>query len=227
MKVTRITVVVAFLGVAVAGPVTEAAAQAAAAKLTDLLPGAYGDSAAAIVVAAHEAGLPTASLELLARQGVVKGTRPEVVVSALAAEARRLAEARAALSASRREPAETDLRAAADALHRGVSAEAIVRLADEAPRDRSLEVPIFVLAGLVDRGLPADAALTAVVARIRDGVDDRELGALPLYATRLFARGLLTGDVVRTLLQMERGLGEDLVPRNPGVQAQQVPTRQH
>lgn len=227
MNVTRITVSVAFLGVALGGAVAGAAGQATTPKLSDLLPGAYGDSAVAIVVAAQEAGLPTGSLELLARQGVVKGMRPEVVVSALAAEARRLADARAALSVFRPEPAESDLRAAADALHRGVSTEAIVRLAEAAPRDRSLEVAIFVLAGLVDRGLPADAALAAVVARMRDGVDDPELGELPLYATRLFARGLLTGDVVRTLLQMERGLAEDLVPRNPGVQAQQVPTRQH
>jgi len=226
MNVTRITLGIAFLSVASMAP-TDGTAQAAQSRLSELLPGPYGDSAAAIVVGARTVGLPVVSLELLARQGVVKGTSPEVVVAALRAEARRLADARQALSVAGPAPTAGELRAGADALHRGVTLEAIAGLAREAPRDRSLEVPIFVLAGLVDRGVPVDDALAAVTARLRDGVGDRELGELPLYVTRLFARGLPTTDVVRTLLVMEHGLGDDLVPRNPGVQVQRVPARQN
>jgi len=223
MNVTRITV-----GIALLGAVSIAAGDAAAqTKLSELLPAPYGDSAAAIVAAARNAGLPVASLELLARQGIIKGMSPDVIVAALDDEVGRLGDAYQALSLVRPEPAAGDLRAGADALHRGVTPGALTSLAREAPRGRSLEVPIFVLAGLVDRGLPVGDALMAVAARLRDGVDDRELGELPLYATRLFARGLPTRDVVRTLLVMERGLGEDLVPRNPGVQVQRVPARQN
>lgn len=226
MNVTRITIAIA-LSFAMAGGVVEAAAQATSVALTELLPAPYGDSAAALVSAARAQGLPVASLALLARQGVVKGMRPEVVLAALGAEARRLDAARVALLSERREPSESEIRAAADALHRGVTTDAIARLAEGTPRDRSLEVAIFVLAGLVDRGVPIGDALSAVRTRMRDGVDDRDLGELPLQVTRLFARGLLTSDVVRALLVMEHGLGDDLVPRNPGVQAQRVPTRQN
>ena len=226
MNVTRITVGIALLSAASIAA-ADSAAQAVSANLSELLPGPYGDSAAAIIASARSTGLPVASLESLARQGIVKGMSPDVVVAALGAEARRLADAYQALSLVRPAPAAGDLRAGADALHRGVTPEAIAGLAREAPRGRSLEVPIFVLAGLVDRGVPVDDALAAVAARLRDGVDDRELGELPLYVTRLFARGLPTTDVVRTLLVMKHGLGEELVPRNPGVQVQRVPARQN
>lgn len=227
MNVTRITCGIAFIAAMLAAGAPDAAAQSAEARLLELLPGVYGDSAAALVTAARGAGLPVAALELLARQGVAKGMSGEVVLTALRAEVGRLAEAHAALSTARHHPAESELRAGADALHRGVTPGAIARLAREAPEGRPLEVPIFVLAGLVDRGVPLDDALAAVGGRMRDGIDDRHLGELPLQATRLFAQGLPTSDVVRTLLLMDRGLSDDLVPRNPGVHVRRVPVRQN
>jgi hypothetical protein len=190
-------------------------------ELRVLLPGAHGDSAVAVAARARAAGLPVASLELLARQGVAKQVAPEAVVAALRAEADRLARARAVL-ATRGSVAERELRAAADALHRGVAIEAIARLVRAAPPGQSLELPIFVLAGLVDRGIPLDDALAAVRARMLDDTDDRELGDLPFHATRLFARGLPAYDVVRSLLLIDRRPAEELASRNPGTIVQRT-----
>lgn len=221
-NVTRLTMVVVILALKLAVATSPSSAQSVDATIRGLLPGAPGDSAAAVAAAARAAGLPVMSLELLVRQGVAKEVAPPAVVAALRAEVDRLSRAQAVLVGERGQVNERELRAAADALHRGVTVDAIARLARLAPAGRSLELPIFVLAGLVDRGIPVDDALAAVRARMLEGTDDRELGDLPFHATRLFARGLAAHDVVRRLLLVDRRPVEGLLSGRPGTIVQHL-----
>jgi hypothetical protein len=88
----------------------------------------------------------------------------------------------------RREPSRDDrgprvlgeeIDAGAEAMRQGVDGRVVSELARTAPADRSLAVPLFVIGGLVERGLSADAALERVHERLRSRASDADLERLP------------------------------------------------
>lgn len=124
---------------------------------------------------AGERGLPTEPLADLALQGVVKGRDGPEVLTALERLTADLGEARSALATSGPAPNTQEIEAAGMAMRMGVDAEAVSGLARSRPEGRSLAVPLLVLGGLAQRGLPSDEALSRVIDRLSARVDDAGL----------------------------------------------------
>lgn len=104
-------------------------------------------------------GIPPALIRRKALEGVAKGVPPERIVVALDEYAGRLREARTLIGPDRNGPS---FAAAAEAMRRGVPADAIRDLARRQERRRELAVPLIVLGDLVEAGVPAGNALGAV-----------------------------------------------------------------
>jgi hypothetical protein len=182
----------------------------AAARIRQALPAPQAEAVLAIIADAREAGLPDGALEHIAFQGIARAVRPEQVVSAVRQAAADFTAGRAAMAGVGRPSTSAEITAAGEALGRGVDGAAVSELARSAPSGRSLAVPLFVLGSLVDRGLPSDEALAAVLARLQARANDRELEGLPGQAGRLIAEGRRPADVGRILREARP------VPTNPG-----------
>lgn len=221
MSLKRRVMAVAAVATLACGPLPGQDASAAR-RIRSALPEAQAGRVLEMIGAADRAGLPSGVLEQLALQGVIKGIAPATLIRALEQEAARLGQARTALGQDGRVVSEAELRAAADALRRGVPADVVGQLARQAPQQRALTVPVFVLGSLADRGVPSSAALAMVSERLSEGADDREIEQLPAFAARLFAQGLAVDEVTRILLTARYGLEGNAVPRNPGVRVQRV-----
>jgi hypothetical protein len=96
------------------------------------------------------------------------------IVAAAGAVARRLEVARDALAPR---PAPNEIVAGENALSEGIGS-GVLRKVREASRDRSVEVPLGVLAQLVATGVPVDQATETVTNLIRRGANNRQLVAL-------------------------------------------------
>jgi hypothetical protein len=156
----------------------------------------------ACVDSARVEGLPTEPLVQRALEGATKQAGPPRIEGAVRALLHRLRVARSALGPAGREE---EIVAGASALQAGVPDTTIARLRRSRP-DRSLAVPLVVLADLIARGVPGEAAASMVVRISRAGVgDDRLLdfrkkvekdilsGASPGSAARIRANGLVPG----------------------------------
>jgi hypothetical protein len=119
--------------------------------------------------------LPTKSLVDLALQGVAKGRDADAVLEALDRRLGTLTEARSALAEAGTAPTPVEIDAAEIALRMGVDADAVSELARSRPDGRSLEIPLLVLGGLSQRGLPSDQALSRVLEGLNARVNDAEL----------------------------------------------------
>lgn len=212
----------ALLVATVAAGTVAAQDRGVARRIRAALPEAEARRAIELIVEAERAVLPAGVLEQLALQGIIKGVAPRTIIAAMEREAARLERARSALAGRGRVAEDTELRAASDAMARGVPGDAVAELARQAPADRALAVPVFVLGSLADRGVPSSAALAMILERLTEGAEDREIEQLPVLAARLFAQGLAVEEVTRILLTSHHGLEGNLVPRNPGVRVQRV-----
>lgn len=128
--------------------------------------GALPQEAADIVVGQLEAmavdGLPQAPVVNLVLEGVSKGHPPAVIVGAVEALVSDIIDARAAFEGSGRNPSAREVESATTALRMGVDPTTITELVRAAPQGRSLEVPLLVLGGLAQSGMPADQALATL-----------------------------------------------------------------
>jgi len=88
-------------------------------------------------------------------------------------------QAREAIARGRGRAEGAEIEAGAEALRLGVQGAQVSALAREAPADRSLAVPLYVVGSLIDRGLPADAALERVQRRLLSRASDVDLERLP------------------------------------------------
>jgi hypothetical protein len=153
-----------------------------------------------IVESARSEQLPTEPLVGQALQGAAKGIPGDRIVLAVRQNAAALHEARIALGAS---SSEGELVAGAGALMSGVPRDTLARMRQSRP-SRSLVVPLVVLADLVARRVPADAATAAVMSASRAGVRDTDFmrlreridqdiraGVAPATAVETRARALL------------------------------------
>jgi hypothetical protein len=121
-------------------------------------------------------GIPPQLIRRKAIEGISKGVPPDRIVGALEEYSHRLREANDLLSAGGMERRDgASLAATAEAVRRGVSADAIRNLAGAAAGsgNRGLAVPMLVLGDLAEAGVPTDQALEAVREGMRRGAPEQ------------------------------------------------------
>ena len=144
-------------------------------RLQEVLPEAVAEQVLATVNEAMSRGLPAEAVANLALEGVVKGRSAEEVLAAVSGLANEMAVAAGAFDKAGHAPTEGEIEAATAAMRMGVDGESVSALASSAPSGRSLAVPLLVLGGLADRGLPSDEALAAVQERLAARAADADL----------------------------------------------------
>jgi hypothetical protein len=157
------------------GATTVAAQQNPTARLEGRLPADIESHVLERVERASALRLPTRPIADLALQGVAKGRNGADVLQALDAMLADLGMAREALSDAGSAPSLDEVEAAGMAMRMGVDADAISGLARVRPEGRSLAVPLLVLGGLSQRGLPSDEALSRVIDRLGMRMGDADL----------------------------------------------------
>jgi hypothetical protein len=158
-------------------------------RLAEVLPPDVAEQVLARVESALSRELPAQAMANLALEGVAKGRSAEEVLAAVELLVADMGRAQEALQAAGHAPAEGEIEAATAALRMGVDGAAVSELARSGPSGRSLAVPLLVLGGLAERGLPLGEALAAVRDRLQARADDSEL----LAAFPDVARGLGAG----------------------------------
>ena len=145
-------------------------------RLQDVLPPEIAAQVVQKIEDARARGIPGDAIATLALEGVTKDRSPEEVLDAVETLSTDLTEALDALEgAGDRQPEGGEVEAATAAMRMGVDGEAVSELAMSQPSGRSLAVPLLVVGGLVERGLPSDDALASVRSRLEAGVTDGEL----------------------------------------------------
>ena len=163
----------AFLLAAALLPVSAAAQQDPSERLTDVLPPEVSAQVLEHVETARARELPTQAVANLALEGVAKGRSAETVLAAVELLVGDMGRAQdALLQAAGRVPVGGEVEAATAAMRMGVDGEAISELARSQPSGRTLAVPLLVMGGLTERGLPSDQALAAVQDRLSAGAGD-------------------------------------------------------
>jgi len=177
------SVVVAGLGVIAAGTLaaqTTAPAADPTAKLQAVLPADVAARVLAKIAEARARELPAAALENRALKFAARGIVPREIERSVNEHAARLGAAKSAIESGRGAKAgDEEIEAGAEALRQGVDGAAVSELAKDAPSGRSLAVPLYVIGGLVDRGLPSDDALAKVLERLTARASDAEIQRLP------------------------------------------------
>ena len=155
-------------GILPAAPVSASAVEAQLAAIPDTVVRA---SISALIAEATRRGLPAEPLVTKAQEGVEKGAPPARIEAAVRAMTGRLITASQALA-----PVLTlgDLRAGADALGAGVTAD-VLRQVREVSANRSVAVPVGVVAQLTARGVPPVRAGAAVAVLLKRGAANAQL----------------------------------------------------
>lgn len=152
-------------------------------RLGDVLPPDVAAQVMQRIENARAQALPDEAVANLALEGVAKGRSGEEVLAAVESLVGDMGRAQSALQAAGRVPGAGEVEAATAAMRMGVDGSAISELAQSQPSGRSLAVPMLVMGGLADRGLPSDEALAQVAARLSESADDAALmGELPEVA---------------------------------------------
>lgn len=136
-------------------------------RLAGRLPAAARAQVDSMLDAARAGGLPTEPLVDRALEGAAKGAPPQVIVAAVTRLRDELRVARGALGES---ASSAELTAGASALRAGALGDDLARLRSRRP-GQPLTIAAAVLADLVAAGVPADTAITAVLALARDAAD--------------------------------------------------------
>lgn len=149
-------------------------------RLKEVLPADVAERVLAKIADARSHGLPAAALEHRALKFAAKGVSPQDIERSVDEHAERLEHSKDALASARKQkPTDDEIEAGAEALRKGVDGSAVSALAKSAPSGRSLAVPLFVIGGLIDRGLPSDDALKRVSERLQARASDAELEHMP------------------------------------------------
>jgi hypothetical protein len=186
-------------------PGAVAAQEDPTARLREVLPSSVAEEVIATVQEAVSRGLPGYAVANAALEGVAKGRSGEDIAGAARRLLSELAAAHDALRRGQREPTATEVEAGATALRLGVDGSTVSALASSAPSGRSLAVPLFVTGALVDRGVPADAALAAVLARLEARAGDAELVQMPAEAGRMLFEGMTPAESAAALGSQRAG----------------------
>jgi hypothetical protein len=150
------------------------------ARLKEVLPADVAERVLAKIADARSHGLPAAALEQRALKFAAKGVPPRDIERSVNEHAERLEHSKDALESARtQKPTDDEIEAGAEAMRKGVDGSAVSALAKSAPSGRSLAVPLFVIGGLIDRGLPSDDALKRVSERLQARASDADLERMP------------------------------------------------
>lgn len=204
-------------------------------RLSQVLPPDLAEQVLARLESARSRQLPAQAMANLALEGVAKGRSAEEVLAAVELLVVDMGRALEALQAVGRAPEEGEIEAATVALRMGADGAAIAELARVGPSGRSLTVPLLVMGGLAERGLPSDQALAAVRDRLAARADDAALlgtfsdvgqgfggGMRPDEVGAALAGGLagfqvpVSGVTVPVGPQSDRGRGPDAPPGRGG-----------
>ncbi|MGH7444355.1 MAG: hypothetical protein ACREKM_05740, partial [Longimicrobiales bacterium] len=152
------------------------------------------DAAAAVrfdaaLARARSQGLPTESLVNKALEGIAKQVPSARIAGAIEQRLAVLGRAQAALGPAR--GANADISAVADAMQRGVGAEAVRALREQAGTNVPVGVAAHVLADLSERGVPTDVALDVLAAWRQRGGRVDELPDIAAGVDRLVRQGML------------------------------------
>ncbi len=171
------------------GTAGTAAAQgrdAAFRRLQENLPADAAARVGEIGEALRRAGVPPGLVYRKALEGIAKGIPPGRLLPALRQYAGRLREARAIMGPGHN-PA--TLGAAAEAIRRGVPADAVRSLTRTGHSGRDLAVPLIVLGELTEAGVPTDRALDMVSAALNRGARADRMLAMSAAIRRRIRRG--------------------------------------
>lgn len=177
---------------------TTASLQAQDGRIEARLDAATAAEVRAVIAGARAQGLPIEPLVDRALEGASKGAPPGRIVAAVRALAHDMSRSAAALG----DATEMELVAGAGALRAGADSAVLARI--RAARGNELvTVPLGVIADLVARGVPVEAASSAVLTLARRGARDGDYltlrrnierdiqqGAPPAIAASVRARGL-------------------------------------
>jgi hypothetical protein len=147
------------------------------ATLRKVLPAKVADHVLATIADARSHSLPAAALEQQALRLTRAGAKPADVEKSIDKSADNMKQAKAALEKGGRKPTSDEVVAGGKLVGRGVDGSDISGFAKTAPHNRSLAVPLYVTASLMDRGLKANAALERVHTRLMQKATDRQLTA--------------------------------------------------
>lgn len=180
-------------------PALLSAQQSPIDHLRAFLPADVADEIVAIVADATSRGLPGRAIADRALEGIAKGRSGAEVSAAAQALAADLAAAHDALVRGGRTPDASEIESGATAMELGVDGATVSALASSASSGRSLAVPLAVIGALVNRDLPSDEALQAVLDRLNARASNADLVEMPGEAGLLIARGYKPSDLGRAL----------------------------
>jgi len=194
-----------------AGTLTPLAAQETArTRARDALPSPVFQELERMGGELERDGIPPELLFNKALEGVAKRVPPDRIVPAVAAYAGRLRQARGMFGPASTPPL---LVAGADALQRGVPAQALQRLG--AREDRS-PMSVLVLAELVETGVPTDRAVELVGEALQRRTREREMLGIPEEVRRLMRQGQSAQDAAEQIRRaLRRGRGGSVGPPVP------------
>lgn len=169
-------------------------------RLTDRLSQRAVDSITVLTRRASTRALPLEPMIQKALEGHSKGATESLILGAVADLLSRLEEASSALGP---DATDTELVAAAGAIHVGVSNETL-RSVVSVYRDESLALPLVVLTDVIRKGVAVETASTVIMQLVEARIDleglqrfrrlverDIDQGAVPAEAAMIRARGAL------------------------------------
>lgn len=175
----RLTALCAALAMPLVGVAAQTPARDPSERLRSVLPADVAERVIARIADARAHELPAQALANRALKYASRGVAPADIERSISAHADRMNTAFGLLQGARgQRPAGDEVDAGAEALRQGVSGAAVSALAKSAPSGRSLTVPLFVLGGLVERGVPADSALAQVRERLAARASDDEIESM-------------------------------------------------
>lgn len=186
------------------------AQESARARAQRTLPPQVFESLALLAEDLTAAGVPAGPLFNKALEGRAKGVPLDRLLPAVRAYGSRLSAARGALGPGAGVPL---LIAGADALQRGVPADALRRLPSDRPRS---PVAVLVLADLLESGVPVDRALAILRQAMEQRSRDARVLDISARVRRLIRDGVAPHEAVdrvrRALQRDRRGVGPPVPP---------------
>ena len=180
-------------------------------RLRQVLPSDVAARVFAVFDRARSHGLSSDALENRALKFAAKGVDANAIEKSVTEQEDRMERVRDVLQSARaRKPADDEIEAGAEALRKGVDGAKVAALAKNAPADRSLAVPLYVIGSLIDRGLASDAALQRVQDKLKTRASDRDIEKMAVDVTSESENGRGRG------AEMGRALGETKHPGGGG-----------
>ncbi|HEY9230259.1 MAG TPA: hypothetical protein VIP11_26645, partial [Gemmatimonadaceae bacterium] len=182
----------------------------ASVRLKQALPPAVANRVLAVIARARSHDLPADALENRALKFAAKGVQPDAIEKSVVEHEARMQSGKDAIERARgTKPTGEEVEAAAEVIRKGMDGARVSDLAKSAPSGRSLAVPLYVLGGLLDRGLSSDDAMQRVVEKLRARASDRDLEQMQsdLSSGSNNARGNRPAESGRDISETKRGNG--------------------